>query len=283
VFPNGRRTGVTSAALIIGLLMLSAADAPAQSLFGSIFESLGIRQQRPAEPAPQAYAPSQPGLDERYPAPDAPRYDRPAADAGIGGGSATHCIRLCDGRHFPVPRSASAVTPAKMCSALCPAAQTKVFFGSDPMRSAAADGSRYEDLPNASVYRERIVPDCSCTGKGPGGLAQIDIESDPTLRSGDVVATATGLAAFSGTGAYPYRKADFTPIDTTRMNGDLKRKLSELKVDENARSAVPVQSLATAEEPAQAKPKPQRRARVASENAPVPASRQDPPWGSWFR
>ena len=101
MFPNWRRTGVTSAALILGLLALSAAEAPAQSLFGSIFESLGIRQQRPAEPAPQAYAPAQPGFDERYPAPDAPRYDRPAADAGISGGGATHCIRLCDGRHFP--------------------------------------------------------------------------------------------------------------------------------------------------------------------------------------
>ena len=281
MFPNWRRTVVSSAALILGLLALSAAEAPAQSLFGSIFESLGIRQQRPAEPAPQAYAPAQPGFDERYPAPDA-RYDRPAADVGISGGGATHCIRLCDGRHFPVPRSAGAVPPAKMCNALCPAAQTKVLFGSDPMRSAAADGTRYEDLPNASVYRERIVPNCSCTGKGPGGLAQIDIESDPTLRSGDVVATASGLAIFAGTGAYPHRKADFTPI-SARIAGDLKRKLSELKVDENAKSAVPVQSLATVEEPAQAKPKQQRRARVATENAPVASSPQDPPWGSWFR
>ena len=283
MFPNWRRTGLTSAALIAGMLAFAAGDAAAQNFFGSIFESLGIRQQRQSEPAPQAYAPAQPGFDERYPAPDAPRYDRPAADAGISGGSAIHCIRLCDGRHFPVPRSASAVTPAKMCSALCPAAQTKVFFGSDPMRSAAADGTRYEDLPNASVYRERIVPDCSCTGKGPGGLAQIDIESDPTLRGGDVVATANGMAAFNGSGAYPYRKADFTPIDSSRITGDLKRKLSELKVDENAKSAVPVQSLATAEEPSQPKAK-QRRARVqASEAAPIAAPRQDPPWGSWFR
>jgi hypothetical protein len=161
-----------------------------------------------------------------------------------------------------------------------------VFYGSDPMHSAAADGTRYDDLPNASVYRQRIVPDCSCTGNGPGGLAQIDIESDPTLRAGDVVATATGLAAFNGSAAYPYRKADFTPVDSYgRINGDFKKKLSELKVDENAKSAVPVQSLATAEEPPQEKPKPQRRARVqATDNAPIAAApRQDPPWASWFR
>ena len=72
-----------------------------------------------------------------------------------------------------------------------------------------------------------------------------------------------------------------------RINGDLKKKLSELKVDENAKSAVPVQSLATAEDsaPAGAKPKPQRRARIqATDNAPIAAApRQEPPWASWFR
>ena len=181
----------------------------------------------------EAYAPAQPGFDERYPPADMPRADRPSADAGIGGGSSAHCIRLCDGRHFPVPRSANQVAPAKMCNAMCPAAQTKVFYGSDPMHSAAADGTRYDDLPMRRSFRQHIVPDCSCTGNGPGGLAQIDVESDPTLRAGGVVATATGLSAFNGSGAYPYNKADFTPVDSyARINGDLKRKLSELKVDE---------------------------------------------------
>jgi hypothetical protein len=174
-------------------------------------------------------------------------------------------VRLCDGKYFPLPKAASSgqVSPVKVCSALCPRAATKVFNGSDPARAVALDGTRYDDLDNAFVYRERVVADCTCTGNGPGGLAQIDIESDPTLRAGDIVAQATGLQVFNGSGRFPYKSADFTPVGSyARVSADLRHKLSALKVDETATPATPVQSLASVNE-GQAEPKAKpKRARV---------------------
>src|SRR5436853_198300 len=55
------------------------------------------------------------------------------------------------------------------------------------------DGSRYEDLENAFVYRERTVDNCTCNGRTPYGLATLDARNDPTLRPGDLIATNEGL------------------------------------------------------------------------------------------
>src|SRR6185312_3155855 len=135
--------------------------------------------------------------------------DYQSAERSSGGGA--HCVRLCDGRLYPLPRSAQ-LSPAKVCSAMCPAAQTKVFNGS-PEHAVAADGARYADLPNAFAFRQRVVPDCTCTGHGMGGLAHLDIDTDPTLRAGDVVAGADGLTVFRGAGQAPYKQNDFVPLD----------------------------------------------------------------------
>lgn len=239
-----------------------------EALFGSLtggFRSFG-----------RSYAPAE--RDPRFGAPDYER-ERPAVEARESG---TMCVRLCDGRHFPVPRAVNgvALNPAKVCSSLCPAAQTQVFHGSNPAHAVSADGTRYTDLENAFVYRERVVPNCSCTGQGPGGLAQIDIESDPTLRAGDIVATPTGLTIFRGSSAFPYKSADFTPIDSfARVNADLRRKLSTIKVDPTATPATPVQSLANAEEQKPAS-RPRRRAPPPAEDEVGAAS--FPP-DHWFR
>ena len=37
------------------------------------------------------------------------------------------------------------------------------------------------------------MDNCTCGGTGTGGLATIKIEDDPTLRRGDIVASADGL------------------------------------------------------------------------------------------
>ncbi|MCC7346984.1 MAG: DUF2865 domain-containing protein, partial [Variibacter sp.] len=147
-----------------------------------------------------AYAPASPTLDGRFPIPDFSVHpERRSVDAAPRN-SGVHCVRLCDGRHFPLPRSAGGakLDPVKVCSALCPAAKTQVFHGGAMEHAVASDGTRYADLDEAFTYRDKIVPDCSCTGHGPGGLAQIDIESDPTLRAGDVVVTASGPSIFRG-------------------------------------------------------------------------------------
>jgi len=88
--------------------------------------------------------------------------------------------------------NASAV---QLCNAFCPAAKTQVFNGSQIDHAVASNGARYTNLANAFVYREKVVPDCSCNGKDSFGLAKIDVKSDPTLRQGDIVATGDNQKA----------------------------------------------------------------------------------------
>ena len=131
----------------------------------------------------------QPALS--YAAPEtaqAPRASTPQRSASTGQG-ASYCVRLCDGRHFPVQHSAGA-SPAQLCNSLCPAAETKVFSGSEIGRSVARDGTRYSSLQNAFAYRTRIVEACTCNGKDSFGTAVINANTDPTLRKGDIIATA---------------------------------------------------------------------------------------------
>jgi hypothetical protein len=80
-------------------------------------------------------------------------------------------------------------------------------FGSDIVYATSADGVRYDQLPNAFVYREKLVPGCSCNGKESFGLATMRIEDDPTLEPGDIVSTKEGLMRYTG-----YSKRMFTPI-----------------------------------------------------------------------
>ncbi len=247
--------------LAFGILAASPQPAAAQGLFGALFGGFETPAERSAryrdERLPvRAYAPSdydhrQGGYrrDDRFPFQfGEPRSERrEARPAAPSHGGSVHCVRTCDGRYFPVPRSAGGVRldPAKVCSALCPAAETKVFHGSDMNYARAGDGERYASLDNAFAFRERIVPDCSCTGKGPGGLAQIDIESDPTLRAGDIVVTTEGPTVFTGGRQFPYQSADFTPVeDYGRLNRQLREKLAEMQVNTEVSPVVPPQRIA---------------------------------------
>jgi hypothetical protein len=257
-----RLSGV--AALVSGCAAFASAPASAQGFFDALF---GAFSGRDSHSSSSSYAP--PGArpyDERYPG-AAPESH---ASAGSGRGGGVYCVRLCDGRYFPVPRAGQGISSAKVCNALCPMAQTKVFNGGDPTHSVASDGTRYADLETALAYRARVVPDCSCTGHGPGGLARIDIDSDPTLREGDVVVKSTGLVAFNGAASYPYKAGDFTPIGSyARIASDVRKTLSELKVNTTVHSNAPVEKLVAARDdvPVRARPRPQqqpqpRRARV---------------------
>jgi hypothetical protein len=139
-------------------------------------------QQQP-QYSPQASAYSDPGptMQERH---------GPASTPSIGGGGryVAYCVRLCDGRYFPMQRHSNA-TSIQLCNAFCPAAKTKVFNGSQIDHAVAKNGARYANLENAFVYRQKIVPNCTCNGKNEFGLAKIDVQSDPTLKPGDIVAT----------------------------------------------------------------------------------------------
>ncbi len=105
-------------------------------------------------------------------------------------GGAAYCVRTCDGRYFPAPSGDSQL---EGCKNLCPATETKVFYGGSIDNASARDGKPYSALPNAFRYREELVKGCTCNGKDVIGLASIKPENDGTLRRGDIVASHEGF------------------------------------------------------------------------------------------
>jgi hypothetical protein len=133
-------------------------------------------------------------------------------------------VRSCDGHFFPV-RAHPGLSAAQACHAFCPAAETRLYSGSSIDHATASDGSRYADLPNAFAYRKQIVAGCTCNGRDPFGLAQIDPKADPTLKAGDVVVTDKGPEAFTGS-----KTAQFTPVqDYSGFSKSARAQLSALK------------------------------------------------------
>jgi hypothetical protein len=122
------------------------------------------------------------------------------------GGYSSYCVRLCDGRYFPVDSTGAAEA---ICRGLCPATATKVFSGSEIIRATATDGSTYEKLATAFAFRDRIVPQCTCNGRDPFGTATMRIEDDPTMKAHDLIATERGPVPFR-----VWRKRhSFTPLE----------------------------------------------------------------------
>ena len=180
------------------LVALSSSSAPAQGLLDFLF---GRPPERSGPPPPSPLPPLYPSRQSTQPGQfgPAPRgVDQPISNSSIGRG-ATYCVRMCDGRYFPLERHA-ATTPAQICSSLCPASQTKIYNGGEIARAVATDGTRYSDLKTAYLYRKQIVPNCTCNGRDIFGLAPIDVKNDPTLRAGDTVSTGDGVIIITRSG-----------------------------------------------------------------------------------
>jgi hypothetical protein len=175
-----RTAGVISAASM-ALLLASAGAAPAQDFFSAFFGGFAPPQRvyRDAPPIPLPFA------SEGEVAP------RPAPPRRSSGGGQAYCVRTCDGRYFPISGSDNP-SRAESCNSLCPASDTKVFYGGN-IDTASAGSKNYSELPNAFRYRNEIVAGCTCNGKDQFGLAKVDIDDDPTLRKGDLVASTDGL------------------------------------------------------------------------------------------
>lgn len=218
------------AAAIAGMAAIAAAPpaaAESAGVFGAIFEIFGSAHDGRYAPVTAYAAPSAP----------APTLDKPddLQAPAMSPGSQTYCVRLCDGRYFPlsVPSVNSPAGPAKMCSSLCPAAKTAIFRGGDIESAYGPRGERYADLDNAFVYRQKLVPECTCNGRDIFGLAHLDVDNDPTLRAGDVVVTRSGLQVFRGSRSGAIRSRDFSPIrNAPNLSASLRRELSALKVSQ---------------------------------------------------
>ena len=123
---------------VFGLLLAAAAaatvpsaPASAQGLFDFLFG--GHRRQSPP-PSANAYADPGQVDGERRAAPSGP--------------SVVFCVRVCDGRYFPIQRTGG-TNPAQLCNSFCPASQTRVYSGSAIDHAVASDGSRYASLRSA--------------------------------------------------------------------------------------------------------------------------------------
>jgi hypothetical protein len=128
------------------------------------------------------------------------------------GPASAYCVRMSDGFYFPVQAHAGA-SAAEACHAFCPGGRTRLYSGGGIDHAAASDGSRYADLDTAFLYRKELVAGATCNGRDRFGLAHVDVTTDPTLRPGDIVATKTGLVAFT---AMKNKVAEFAPVNDSR-------------------------------------------------------------------
>ena len=222
---GNRAKGALLAAIAAAAVVLSAAPAPAQGIFDRFFN-------RPASPSAPAY--SNPFADFFGLRPEPPKQE-------MGGGVA-YCVRTCDGRYFPIQRVSGRERGAALQFDL-PRQQDQHL---QQQRAAASstrsdrDGKRYSELNTAFVYRERIVPACTCNGKDAFGVVTPPVQNDPTLRPGDIVATNNGLMAYNGVDGR--RNAQFTPIDARGLSAELRQKLADTKVDPAVATPAPVQA-----------------------------------------
>ena len=208
--------------MLVAATVLAVAVTPrvasAEGLFDFLFGGAQKQQQRQAPPQANFFADPF-GLNQQAAPP-------PRVASGSG---PAFCVRSCDGKYFPLMRGNA--SPVQMCQAFCPASVTKVFFGSTIEGASSTSGERYADSENAFAYRKALRADCTCNGRDPAGLAPVDLTLDTSLRSGDVVATTSGLVAYTGVRVGAGQTAEFTPVASyPGLTADVRARLGEMKV-----------------------------------------------------
>jgi hypothetical protein len=215
-----RRMMLVAAAALTCTVAVAPRVASAEGLFDFLFG--GAQKQQRQSPAQASFFADPFGLNQQP--------TTPPRQVASGGSGPAFCVRSCDGRYFPLARAASA-SPVQMCQAFCPASTTKVFFGSSIDGASSSTGERYADSENAFAYRKAMRADCTCNGRDPAGLAPVDLTLDTSLRPGDVIATSTGLVAYSGSRVGAGQTAEFTPVASyPGLTADVRARLGEMKV-----------------------------------------------------
>jgi hypothetical protein len=214
-----RRMMPVAVAMLVSSVALAPRSAAAEGLFDLFFGG-GQKQQQKGPPQASFFADPF-GLNQQA-APTPPR-------AVVAGSGPAFCVRSCDGRYFPLARANA--SPVQTCQAFCPASPTKVFYGSTIDGASSATGERYADSENAFAYRKAMRADCTCNGRDPAGLAPIDLTLDTSLRPGDVIATTSGLVAYSGVKVGINQTAEFTPVASyPGLTPEVRARLGEMKV-----------------------------------------------------
>src|SRR5262249_45000346 len=112
--------GILVTGITVTTLLTSVATASAQNIFEALF---GRLWNSPIT---------------TYADPNAAPLRSPEATRSEGG--LAYCVRLCDGRYFPIQRH-SGTTSAQTCSSMCPASATKIYNGSGIDHAVAPDGT----------------------------------------------------------------------------------------------------------------------------------------------
>jgi hypothetical protein len=195
---------------VIAACVLSAAPAAQardffSALFGAFSDNPSLAPSRPERSTPLPFASE--GDFFGRPA------EQPRPRVSYGGGQA-YCVRTCDGRYFPIS-AGDGQSRAASCNSFCPASETRIVYGSSIDHAATENGKPYSELPNAFRYRNELVAGCTCNGRDQLGLAAMKIEDDPTLRKGDIVAGANGLAVASRAADRRGASLNFSPASAS--------------------------------------------------------------------
>jgi hypothetical protein len=216
-----RHAALVAAVVVAGSGAFLPRPVSAEGLFDFFFGGAQKQQQHPAPP-PQASFFADPFGNN-------PQQTAPTPRATVASSGPAFCVRSCDGKYFPLMRASA--SPIQMCQAFCPASPTKVFFGSSIDGAISASGERYADSENAFAYRKELRADCTCNGRDPAGLAPVDLTLDTSLRPGDVIATTSGLVAYSGVRIGNDQTAEFTPVASyPGLTAEVRARLGEIKV-----------------------------------------------------
>src|SRR5260370_42035719 len=117
--------------ITVPMLLTSVAGASAQNIFEALF---GRLWNSPVT----SYADPNASLRS----PEATRSE----------GGLAYCVRLCDGRYFPIQRHSGA-TSAQPCSSMCPASATEIYNGNGINQALAPDSKRYSQPATPVAYR----------------------------------------------------------------------------------------------------------------------------------
>ena len=144
---------------------------------------------------------------------------------------ANYCVRTCDGKFFPVNGGRHGEGALdKVCKAMCPAAETKIYRGAGIESAKAGDGKEYTALPTAFAYRNGIADNCTCNGRDPFGVVNVDISQDPTLRGGDIVVRPKDVVVFQN-GPAAHESGNFTPVENAKnVSATIRKQISVIRI-----------------------------------------------------